>query len=298
MNWKGLELVADSAIIGGITLLGQAGTVFYADTTNGSNSNSGRSLADAKATIDAAEAAMADGDTLLVMPGDYDEAVTITHDNITIIGLGNRGAVAVAPSAVDAVAVTVTGTAAARTSNVTLINIGGEGNGTGGGLVVEGNIRRFRAFGCKFEGGAFAAKLNSTAAGSVGDTWLVDNEFAWATTGLHLSVTGGGDPVTQTYVKDNLFHNITADGVLADGSFSTDIWLRDNLFGAQEDGTEMTQYLDIDVASTTGLVTGNRFATTIFSTAKFGIAAGVLFVGNFAQAEGPATGGGTSGRPD
>lgn len=256
-------------------------------------------FATAQAAIDAAVNTLGAGDLIFLAPGDYDEALTITSkSDLVIIGAGGRGNIAVAPSATDAVAITIEGTAATRCQDVTLINVGGEGNGTGGGLHVKGNVRRVRAIGCKFEGGAFAAKLESTAAGSVGDTILEDCELAWTTTALHVLASGAGDPVTQTYLRRSLLHNFTADGVLADGAFAVDLWIRDNLFANQEDGTEPTQYLDIDVASTTGIVTGNRFATTVFSTAKFAIASGVLFVGNYAEAEGPATGGGTSGRPD
>lgn len=285
-------------LYGGIMGLPNMGSQWFVHKNHTGQFGRGDSFDHPFQTITEALAAAQDGDMIFVGPGSYNEAITITQDNLVLVGCGGRGQAAVAPSASNAVAITVSGTSSARTAGVTLINIGGEGNGTGGGLLVTGNIRRFRAYGCKFEGGAYAVKLKSSAQGSVADTWIEDCELAWATVGLYLDNSGGFDPVTQTMFRNNLIHNITADGVLADDSFHTDLWIRDNTFGNLEDATEPTQYLDIDVAGTTGIVTGNRFATTIHASAKMAIAAGVLYVGNFAQAEGPATGGGTSGRPD
>lgn len=276
------------------------GKKFYVDAAKGAGANA-ESWDTAVPTINAALVFVESGrgDIIFVAPGDYDEAVSVVKSDVMIYGTGNRGAVAVAPSATDGIAITVEGTAAARTSNVTFYNIGGEGNGTGGGLHVKGNIRRFRAYGCKFEGGAFGAKLESTAAGSVGDTIMRDCEYAWTTTALHLLASGGGDPVTQTYIYDSLFHNYTADGVLSTVAFAADLWLVGNVFANQEDATEPTQYLDIAVASTTGFVADNVFATTVFSTAKFAIAAGIIFANNISQAENPSAAvGGASGRPD
>ena len=287
---------------GGFSMLGDVlsfmpGSARFVDGTNGSDSNNGGSWAEAYATIQAAIDAASAGDRIYIAPGDYDEAVTISKNYLTLMGMGGRGSVAIAPSASNAIALSISG-ASARTKDVTLINIGGEGNGTGGGLRIFGDIRRIRAIACKFEGGAFGGKLESTAAGSVGDTRLIDCEFAWATTALHLTASGGGDPVTQTLLQNSLLHNFTADGVLTSVSHAADLWILDNTFANQEDGTEPTQYLDIDDASTTGLVSGNKFATTVLASAKLALASGVIFAGNFAQAEGPATGGGTAGRPD
>lgn len=279
-----------------LSAAGTKGKYIYVDASKGP-SGSGKSWDSAYDTLTKAVAVAVSGDVVVVAPGSYDEALVIDVSGVTFVGAGRRGSASVAPSTVDAVAITVDGSAA-RVSGVQLLNLGAEGNGTGGGLHVKGDIRGFRAYGCKFEGGAFAAKLESTADGDVADTILQDNEFAWTTTALDIVVSGGGDPVTQTLVKGNLFHNYTDDGVVNSGAHSADLWIVENVFANQEDGSEPTQYLDIDVASTTGVVTGNKFATTVLAAAKLALAAGVLFVGNYAEAEGPATGGGTSGRPD
>lgn len=250
-------------------------------------------------TIQAAHDKAQAGDAIVLSPADYDEAVTITKSNLTFVGMGGRGAVAVAPSAANGIAWTIEGTAAARTSNVTLINVGGEGKGTGGGIHVKGNIRRMRFIGCKFEGGAFAVKLESTAAGSVGDTRIEDCEFAWATRGLDLVVSGAGDAVTQTYVYRSLFHNLDTDHVRAATVETHNIWLVDNVFSRDQAGADPTQYLELDVAGTDGYVAGNYFQTTVFSTALFALATNVMFTDNKSERENPSANvGGTNGRPD
>lgn len=229
--------------------------------------------------------AMLDGDIGFIGPGSYNEAVVwpIGLDRITLIGGGNRGDVAIAPSAANGIALVIEGTAT-RTQGNTLVNIGLEGKGTGGGLHVKGNIRRLRFYNSKFEGGAFAAKLESNATGAIGDTIIEDCELAWCTTALHLLASGGGDPVTQTYLRNSLLHNFTADGVLTSGTFAADLWIVKNIFARVEAGTEPTQYLDIDDAGTTGFVAENSFATPTNTTGKLAIAAGVIWGPNGTEA--------------
>lgn len=267
----------------------QPGAVLHVNGSNGSDSNEGRSWDDAKATIQAAVDAAAAGDRILIAPGDYVEAVTITKDNLTLIGVGGRGSVSVAPTASNATGILIDGTTASgRVEEVTLIDIGAAGVGTGVGLHVKGNIRRFTAKGCKFEaetGGASAsARLESTAAGSVGDSCFEDCEFAWGDTALHFKVSGGGDPVTQTRVRDCLFHNYATVGLNVDTTHTTDLWAEDCTFGRKEDGTEPTDYVLASVASTTGFFSGNRFATATNATGVLTIAAGVIWAANATEA--------------
>jgi hypothetical protein len=219
-------------------------------------------------------------DVLTLGPGSYDEAVVIPVglDNITIMGAGNRGDIGIAPAATDAIALVIEGSAANRTQGITLINVGLEGNGDGGGLHVLGNIRRIRAYGCKFEGGAFAVKLESSAAGSIGDTIFDDVELAWTTKAFLLTVSGGGDPVTQTLLKNSLLHNYSSHGVDVDATFAADLWIVNNDFMDQEDGSEPSAfYVDAAEAGTTGGLYNNRIPDV---TAKISVAAGVERVGN------------------
>src|SRR3990167_303851 len=278
--------------------------LWYVDDLNGNDNFDGKTLDKAFKTIQAGTNAVgATGDALVIAPGDYatDEvSISGARDFLAVFGLGGRGSVAVATSGTNKTALTVVGTSANRARDISFYNIGGEADGTGFGLYVKANIRRFRAYGCKFEGGAAAVKLESTGADplTVADTILEDCELAWATVGLSLSVSGAGDPVTQTYLRGSLIHNVTADGVLTDAQCN-DVWVVGNTFAYQEDGTEPTQYLDIDDTGVTGYVANNYFATTVFSTAKFAIASGVIFTNNISERENPSANiGGTNGRPD
>lgn len=272
-------------------LLNYPGNKWYVSPA-GSN-RSGKDWASSYNTIQSAITAAAAGDMILIAPGDYVEEVTITKSNLLLVGLGPRGSVSVAPNGANDTGITVN-----DCDSVTLINVGGAGAGTGVGCHVLGDVARFTAFECKFEGGAAALRLESDAGGAVADTRIIGCELAWSAIGLDIQASGGGDPVTQTLVQNCLFQNITDDGVLVGATHTADAWIIDNTFANQEDASEPTQYIDMDTANTTGLVSGNVFATTVLAAAKMAIAAGVIWAGNQCQAEGPATGGGTAGRPD
>lgn len=279
------------------------GADYFVDPVSGDNDNAGN-VHRPLLTITEALTRYSAGDRIHLFPGEYNEAIAIegaTYNSLALYGLGNEGSVFLAPEADDAVALTIEGSAGSRIEDVSLFNIGCEGNGDGGGLHVVGNVRRVRINGCKLEAGgdgAFALKLESTAAGSVADTRIRGlSELCNALVALHIAVSGGGDPVTQTLLLGNLLHNFADNGILVDGAHTADLWVIKNSFGTLEDGTEPTQYMDI-AANSTGRIVRNDFATTVFAAAKFDIPAGILFIGNQAEAEGPATGGGTAGRPD
>jgi len=159
-------------------------------------------------TIQSAITAAEAGDQIFVDPGEYAEELVIPHSksNIAIIGMGGRGSVAV-QSDTDGVAITNHG------RDVTLVNIGGEGDGTGGGLVNTG--RRFRAYGCKFEGGALAVSMTLGTVAQIAalthdkgdDTLLDDCEIAYATVGVKLTGSDFG-AATQNFFKRCYFHSL------------------------------------------------------------------------------------------
>lgn len=245
-------------------------------------------------TIQSAVNAAAAGDIIYIDAADYDEQVSITKDNLTLVGLGSRGAVAIAPSAANGIAITVDGTGAGgRVEEVTLINIGGEGNGNGGGIHVKGNIRRLRAYSCKFEGGVFANKLESTGADplTVADSRFEDCEFAWTTTGFDIVVSGAGDPVTQTLLRHCLFHNCSGKWLRALTVHTTGLWVYDCIFAREEDASApVASSIDVQIANSEGIFAGNYFALATMDVATLSIAAGILWVGNMTEA-------GIGGRP-
>jgi pectin methylesterase-like acyl-CoA thioesterase len=89
-------------------------------------------------TVQDAVTALGDaGGMLLVQPGSYNETVTLTRSStstgpIAIIGLGNKGDCALAPTTVNA------GAMVNNRDDVTLVNFGLAANGTGKSLVNTG----------------------------------------------------------------------------------------------------------------------------------------------------------------
>lgn len=231
------------------------------------------------------------GDIIAIEPGSYPEALSIVKDNLTLYGLGGRGQVALAPAAAVA-AIVVDGTGAGgRVEGVTLINVGGEGNGVGGGLHVKGNIRRIRFHRSKFEGGTFGAKLESTGAGAVGDVHFDDCEFAWTTRGLHITTSGGGDPVTNLWVREGMFHNCSAKWIFSDVAHTTGLLVKKCSFAKEEDASApAAAQLDVAVANSEGLFDRNSFDLATMAVATLSIAAGIRWVGNATEA-------GIGGRP-
>ena len=247
--------------------------------------SAGASIQDA---VDAASA----GDVIFIAPGEYDENVLIETEQITLIGAGPRHSVRITGT----LAGTATGVTINGVNEVGLYNLNMEGRTGGSGLAITGSVRRIQVAGCKMHSGDQAVLLDGLAAQIV-DVRIEHCVIGLSAIGVKITASGGGDPTNQVLLKDNYFLRITADCILTAG-FAVDLTVIGNTF-ANVNGVEPTRFLDIDDASTTGFVANNVFATTLFSTAKFAIAAGVLFANNVSQAENPSAAvGGTSGRPD
>ena len=271
-------------------------------------SGTGKSTKQAFKTFAEAITKAADRDTILLLPGRYTEgALTIARakSNLTIIGMGGRGAAYIQPSAAGQAGLDN------RADDLTLINVGIAGADTAAAHALRNYGSRLRAYASKFEGalrqvivgpGPMSGAALDAAYGEGADSRLEDCEIAWGTNGVVAESSTYG-ACTNLIVVGSLFHNLTGDALdetyLAVGFGSCrNIRVLDNTFENGEAGTEPTRYVDLDGTSNTGLVAGNRFATTIHDAAKIRIAAGVIYVGNYAEREGPSTGGGTLGRPD
>lgn len=277
-------LYADGGLAGG----GLGSGNFFFVKPSGNNNNDGKSWALAKATIQAAINAAVERDVIYVAPGDYVEALTMaSKQGIILEAAGPPGSVSVAPTAANATALLITGTAggAGRARDILLRGIGLAGVGTGGGLHAKGNIRRVAAWGCKIEGAAaglgFDVRLESDAAGSVGDCKLLGCELTWGDTALHFKVSGAGDPVTETLVQDCHLHDFATRGVHVETTHTQNLWLHRNHFSRNQNGDEpANEYVLAAVASTTGQMQGNRFPAAK-ATAKISVAAGVIKSGNW-----------------
>jgi hypothetical protein len=246
-----------------------------------------RFVSPGRETLQRAISSVPSGTTLYLAPGDYEESVVIpgTKDNLTLVGLGGRGAVAIV-AGTNGVALTNHG------RDVTLVNIGMEGDGTGGGLVNTG--RRFRCVACKIEGGADAAiigpgtvaQIAASTADKGDDGLLEDCEFAYATNGVVLRSSDYG-ACGQNRMRRCTFHNLAeahvTERVGSGGSAPVgyrDLELTDCVFLAAEDGGMPTKFLDLnDDNANTGQVSRCVFPVALTSGLSL-VSTAVLWVAN------------------
>lgn len=268
---------------------GTAGKIYYVSTdhANADDDNDGTDPEYPLATVGAAVALAVAGDTIYIAPGEYDESVTIARalNNLTLIGAGGRGCAFINPSASNSTAMTI------HADDVTLINVGCDGVGTGGGAVVTGS--RFRAYGCKFEGGANAfiigpGTVAQEAAGTHGvgaDSLCEDCEFAWSTaTGVKLVATDYG-AATQNFFRRCKFHNLTAASFEESGGTVSirfrNLEISKCIFDDMEDGSAPTKFISLnDDNGNTGIVTNCSFPTAINGGLNL-VSTAVHWVSNF-----------------
>jgi hypothetical protein len=295
-------------VIGGGIPVAAAGTYWFvsADTDIASDGNSGRSLSSPLLTVQRAVNLSSPGDVIMIAPGEYDEAVTIartggitgTLNNLTFYGYGNRGAAYIAPSTTNAVAVTN------HADDVTFVNVGLDGDGTGAGLINTGS--RLRVYGCKLEGDDIACQMTlgtvaQEAAGTrgVGADCLFDQncEFAWASQGLLITCTDYG-AVTELQITNSNFHDNSAaaiDESVGSGGSAAVLFqgLRINncIFNDAQDGTAPTAFILLnDNNANAGIVTQCAFPSAI-NSGKNLVSTALHWVSNF------HTGGVSTGQP-
>lgn len=274
----------------------QGATYFFVDSTNGQDGNPGtaaRPFATIQAAVDKAEDNVLGKVVIGIAPGAYDETVTISRPEtgaaMMLIGLGPRGSVYIEPSTEDAVGMVC------DRDDVTLFNVGvaAEDDTSATALTVTGS--RFRAYQCKFEGGANQVVIGpgtvaQEAAGTKGngaDGLFEDCEFCWGTNGLIVQCTDYGG-VTQLYLRDCHFHNlatkhiteVVGSGGAAAVTFFNFV-VRNCIFDDLEDGTAPTNYIDLNANNAnTGVVAGCQFPTAINSGLNL-VSTAMHWVSNF-----------------
>ena len=183
--------------------------------------------------VDAADA----GDTIYVVPGSYDESVVISTANVTVVGLGGRGSVFIEPSTAGAEGLQVTA------DDVTLVNIGVDGDDTATYSLNLNAVSRFRAYGCKFELGSGAAPvvlIDGTATDQTADALFDDCEFAWSTRGIMFDDSAYGYP-TQIFIQNSRFHNLSGICIGENASGGVvNLEVTNCVFDNMEDGTAPT----------------------------------------------------------
>lgn len=210
----------------------------------------------------------------------YTEDCTLTNkDNITIIGIGGKGAVRIDGASTNGSALTLTGC-----RDINLINLKFKGLGTGAGLTIlgTGESRRIRAYGCWFMGVADGVRLNS-GTGGCADQSFENCVFEECANGINILSVGGGNPVSQTLVKNCGFYYYSAWAIFAQ-EYTVSLHVVGSWFGLEEDGTLPTGgFIDADSTNTTGLVAGNFFSDADAGSAEIKLATEVFFVGNYTE---------------
>lgn len=274
------------------------GQAWFVDPVNGANgSNDGQSSQSAFASLTYALTKANAGDTIYLAPGQYDESPVVSREgadgeelnNLTIIGLGGRGAAYIEPTTEDASGLIV------HADDVTLINVGSAGEDETSAVALTVTGARFRAYGCKFEGGlrqalvgpGTIALIDDGTKGTGADALFDDCEFAWGTEGLVLQGTDYGG-CTQTYVRNCRFHDLTAESVGENvgsgGSAGVTFFglnLRDSVFELDEAGAAPTKWISLNGDNAnSGIVTGCQFPTAL-NSGKNLVSTKVLWTGNF-----------------
>lgn len=275
---SGLEVGGVPIFSGGTPFGPNGSTNLFVDPANGLAGNTG-AFDNPLATIQAAIDLSRPGGTIGLAPGEYDEVVVIARDggiadalnNLTIYGYGGRGSAYIATSTTNGVALTN------HSDDLTLINVGLDGDGTGAGLINTGS--RLRAYGCKIEGDDIACQMTlgtvaQEAAGTRGrgaDCLFDQNcEFAWAAQGLLITCTDYG-AVTELQIANSNFHDNSAaaidESVGAGGSAAVlfqGLRINNCIFNDLEDGTAPTAFILLnDDNANSGIVTQCAFPSAI-----------------------------------
>lgn len=232
----------------------------YVDADKGADTRVGLSPDNAKRTLAAAIAITPAYGVIHLAPGTYsltEAVIGIDNDNITIIGEGGFGAIAIEGDD-DVVTLENFG------NDVQLINLDIAAAGTGTALLNHG--RRLRAINCKFEGGATAVHLQDGADGEPDSSDCIFDgcEFAWTDTGVQLT-SGFHGGVTQLTIRKSKFHDCSAASITSNaGADHLGIEVSGCLFDGMEDGSDPTAMILLNGGSVnSGIVADCSFATAL-----------------------------------
>lgn len=237
------------------------------------------------ASISAALAMMVDGDVLLLGPQEYAEGNLVIPeglDNITIVGMGNRGSCFIEAAAAGDEGLQVLG------DGVTLINVGVAGGATSDYSLKVGSATvspaRFRAYGCKFEGNESANPAGQVVLQGCGDVILDDCEIAWGVNGIIGDANAGGFP-TEIVIQNCWFHDLTTVHVgIAAADHFVGLYLYGNKFARDEAGASPTDFLLLSDNANIGHIAGNFFANATNATGVITIGTGLLYTANATEA--------------
>lgn len=263
-------------------------------STLGSDQLDGLSTTSPYATIQKAVNNSNPGDVIYIAPGSYNESVQFAFADsyITLIGLGAKGSVAIAPSTAAAHALTF------NCNGLVCVNID-FASPTGATYTVSGTGSACRFYSCKFEGAdtsgasfnwgpGSVANIAAGLAGRGGDLQLYDCEFAWTYNGVTFTASDFGQ-ATEIYMEDCWFHDTSATSLLGvPGAFGIgsvgDLTVVNCVFSRAEDGTKPSDFVNVNDAADVGSFSGNRFALATNAAADLKVGAKVLWMANATEA--------------
>ncbi len=248
------------------------GKAYYVDTTNGNDSNNGRSPGAAFATLDAARSASAAGDTIVIAPGTYTQ--TAAEEPLT--PKANQTWMAAIPNGRGAPSVVIEGTGEATVVDVEVSGVifqGIEFQADAAAVAQLVDVAETATVtGLTFRDCWFDANAKATVVGINADDgtfvltglYVTGCRFTQCDTGINIGTLGFG----QSVIEDNIFEcQLAADvGIaLADTSDSgpTGWVIRNNDFTGALDG-DADGVAGITIAGTSnavgvGLIRGNYF---------------------------------------
>ena len=263
------------------------GDVYFVHSTNGGDSNDGKTWATAFATIAVAVAAASAGDTIMMF-GSFNEAVTCATANITFVGAGNnpKSCQWTAPTVAASFCLTPTANYIS-VENIYFRPVVYVTSGVPSAIRLSGS-NWFTVKNCRFQGrvGSYAAIYSPVCDSD--NVHILNNEFYYmntATNGIAISgVEAGGLSYSGWKISDNEFQSCL-QGIDINGRACT---ITDNVlmeYGINPAGAIaqlMTTGIDLSGTSSGGnCVTRNQLPGD-YSTARFVAgASGDAWVGNF-----------------
>jgi hypothetical protein len=274
------------------------GRAWYVDGDNGAAGNTGKSPADAKATVTAALAVASTGDVIFVFPRkmlatssdpvSYAETVTITVPQVSIVGIGNGRVQGGLPQF--KIGAGTTPMFDIKAPGVRIANLGINGaSSTGGGIKITD------------DGGTASAVIGTTIEGCHFKNCKCHATHGSAGGAIYWGSQGGG---WQTTIRGNQFYKNVGDIVLVGTSLTVpqDILIEDNIFSGPAADVDVNIFgsggsgfngliirnnefvcfpalasgdvaMPVKLTGCVGVMSGNRFAT---SGKTFGAAANVL----------------------
>lgn len=244
---------------GGIPFPFKDGHVWFVDGTNGSDSQDGRSLNSAKATVQDALDECDVGDVVLVWPkemavtdsdpGSYEENITISTPQVSIVGVG-RGRTQGGLPQLKVGDTTTDPIISIEAPGVQIWGMGINGSGgTGGGILLNGdNGSTCHVLGTTIEGCHFKNCVGTTATNA-------------ATGGAIQWPSGGGG--WQTLIRGNRFYKNVGDIVMKGTGYGVvqDVVIEDNIFGGPLASVDCNIYVAAD--GITGLIIRNNTFSAI-----------------------------------